>query len=184
MLKHYVISYTAIAVALLSLAIFVYVANPKRRLNRLYSIFCISIAWWAFWSIPVILTSDPAIAVLWCRITMVGAIFIPTLYLHFSIVFLEGEQRYRSLIRVTYFFSFFFLAADATPLFVQAAAPKFSLRSYTVPGILFHFQIAHFIVMTAFATFLLFKKWLWWLQKGDRFRERQFRYLSLASLLG
>src|SRR3990167_2044954 len=128
MLKHYVISYIAIAVVLLSLAIFVYVVNPKKRLNRLYSIFCISIAWWAFWSIPLILTSDPAVAVLWCRIMFIGPILIPTLYFHFSALFLEAEKHFRVLIQITYLISLLFLAADTTPLVVLTVVPKFSLR--------------------------------------------------------
>ena len=38
--------------------------------------------------------------------------------------------------------------------------------------------------MTVFGTFLLFKRWLFLLREKNSFRERQFRYLAIAALLG
>lgn len=184
MLTQYVICYAAICSILSCLAIFVLAVNPRRHLNRIYSSLCLLIAWWAFWSIPLILTQDSSIAVLWCRLALSGPIFIPTVYLHFCILFIEEEERYRALKRLTYGISWLLLLTNTTPLFIKSVSPRFSLLNYTDPGFFFHLHLIHFFWAIGVSTLLLFRKWSSLAQQGDRIRERHLRLFLISALIG
>ena len=65
------------------LGLFVFFKNKKSIINITFSLFCLSVTFWSyayyFWQISE--TAD--YAYFWCRVLMLGAIFITITYLHF-----------------------------------------------------------------------------------------------------
>ena len=141
MLFHYCAAYISVGLILLGISVFVIYKNPKSFLNRIFAVYTFSIAWWAIFSVPAILSADNQVGANWCRVFIIGPIFMPSLFLHFTLKFLHlnTEYKYKTLLRISYAFSLLFSISDLTKLFVLTAASKFFLRSYTVPGFLFHF---------------------------------------------
>ena len=188
MLLQYCVAYTIIGFTLFTLSVFVYQANPRNDLNRVFAGYSFAIAWWSLWSLAAFLTSNSSIAVWFCRTFIVGPIFIPTLYLHFVLLFLKQNARYRRLIQLSYAASFTFLLFDMTPLFISAATPRFSLHNYTVPGPLFHLHVFHFLMVTGFGTFALLRGWLSERTRSAELKENQLasqlKYLCWTSLFG
>ena len=86
-LIYYPISALINAVTSSIVCIFVLVKNPKSKLNRTFSLFAFSVAFWSysyyFWQESDNNTS----AIFWCKVLMAGAIFIPSTLFHFSITF-------------------------------------------------------------------------------------------------
>ncbi|MBI5144793.1 MAG: GAF domain-containing protein [Candidatus Omnitrophica bacterium] len=184
MLVHYCAAYISVGLVLLGISIFVIYKNPKSFLNRIFAAYSFAIAWWAIFSVPAILSIDNQVGANWCRTFIIGPIFIPTLFLHFTLKFLQlnDKYKYKVLLRLSYASSILFLISDFTNFFIKAAIPKFSLRSYTVPGFLFHFHVAHFGIVITIGILLLYKELR--KEQSSFYRKKQLFYLFWSSLLG
>jgi len=160
LLFHYALSYVLVGITLGIIAAFVYLQDKKNPLYRTFALYNLAIAWWCFFSLPAILQHNPNIAVYWCRTFIIGAIFIPTIFFHFTLLFLGIIDKYKRLLQISYIFSFAFLLFDFTPLFIQQAEPKTTLLSYTVAGPVFNIHVVHFFVVMLFGEILLLKRYL------------------------
>ncbi len=183
MLSSYVVTYLLIGLIWMGLALFVYLANTEARLNRAFAIYCLSIGWWSIFSLPAVLTKNSALAVWFCRIFIIGPIFIPSCFLHFNLIFLELDQKYRKILLTSYATSIFFLFANITPYFIASASPRFSLYNYTDPGWLFHLHFFHFFAVVSIT--------LWLICLNQRYspdlqptRRKQLDYLRWMALFG
>ncbi len=96
----------------LALGIFIYLKNKFSLLNRLYFFFCFGIF---VWMIPVSLVNlnifDYQINLLLAKIIFTSVVFLPTLALHFAIVYLDEnvEKTVSRDLRIAYCFTFIFL---------------------------------------------------------------------------
>ena len=184
MLFHYCAAYISVGVILLGISVFVIYKNPKSFLNRIFAVYGFSIAWWAIFSVPAILSADNQAGANWCRVFIIGPIFMPSLFLHFTLRFLDLNTKHkcRLLLIISYVISSLFLVSDFNRLFIRTAAAKFSLKSYTVPGFLFHFHVIHSVVIICIGIFLLYRS----LQKKDAslYQRKQLFYLFWSSLIG
>ena len=184
MLNSYVITYTLIGLVWLGLALFVYRANPRGRLNVTFALYCLSIGWWSIFSLPAILTQKSEDAVWLCRLFILGPIFIPTFFLHFNLIFLNIKDKYARILQGSYLLSFFFAVMDVTtPFFIASASPRFSLRNYTEAGFFFHLHVIHFFAMVILTLALIFQSY----QSGKNLSEtirRQLGYLRWMAFFG
>lgn len=160
LLFHYVLSYALVGITLGIIAGFVYLQDKKNPLYRTFALYNLAIAWWCFFSLPAVLQHNPNIAVYWCRTFIVGAIFIPTIFFHFTLLFLGIIDKYKRVLKISYLFSFIFLLFDFTPLFIRAAESKTTLLSYTVAGPAFNIHVVHFFIIMFFGEILLLKRYL------------------------
>ena len=85
----FVVSYGFNAFVLFFLALFVFIKNPRSIINTTYSFYSFSIAWWSFFSIFMINSPTQLGATFWDRICLIGVIFIPTTFFHFTCAFLQ-----------------------------------------------------------------------------------------------
>ncbi len=186
MLINYVVSYLTVGLVLLGISILVLFKNPRVRLNQVFSAYSFSIAWWALFSIPAILSADNQVGVIWCRLFIIGPIFIPTLFLHFVLIFLKADDRHKRFLKICYLVSLFFLFSNTTSFFIKAAEPKFVLRSYTVAGPIFHFHVLFFVSVTVISILFLLDYFLGAIRLYDSssYYRRRISYLFWATLLG
>ena len=84
MLLHYVASYAVSGTIFLGIAVFALLKQRGESTSRIFFFYFLSVAWWCLLSIPAILALDPSVGLAWCRVFIVGAIFVPTLYFHDS----------------------------------------------------------------------------------------------------
>ena len=74
------------------LGLIVLLNNPKRKLNQLYGLLSFSVVFWAIsygiWNLPQILSAKES-ALFWTRMLNFGAAFIPILFSHWCLTFLD-----------------------------------------------------------------------------------------------
>ena len=174
------ISYLFNTVILLILTVYVFLKNHKNPIYRTYALYSLSIAWWSFFSIFLINASAESEATFWDRVCLIGAIFIPTTFMHFIATFLQLENK-KKLIYLLYCTSIFFVFLDFTPYFIVKTAPIFLLSFFTVPALGYYVFLIFFIFTYSYVVFLIFKSFL--IEK-DLLRKRQLKYLFSFTVIG
>jgi signal transduction histidine kinase len=140
----------------------------------------LAIAVWCFGSIKTVLASNEYIALFWGRFLYVGALFIPSLFLHFTETLLNKYSERKKKITIGYFLSLFFLVLNCTDLFIKDVAPKPPFRYYDVPGVTYPFFIIFFFFYIIHAHYDLVKAY----KNAYGIKRNQIKYLLLASLFG
>lgn len=84
----------SLAIALLNLILGLYILRkgPKRSLNRVFSLFAFSLAVWGISEFGHRSTESPPLALLWMKGGAIGWCFMPSLYLHFILIFTKHES--------------------------------------------------------------------------------------------
>ena len=162
------------------LAFFVYLKNTKNPKNYIFSIYLLSIVWWSVFSIFMLLADNEGRATFWDRVCLVGVVFIPTTFLHFTLIFLRLEGVLKKLIKLCYLFSFIFLVLDFTPLFIKKTAPIYQLSYFTVPGPGYLVFLVYYTVTSLFSFVLLFRKLI--SEKKGLYRQ-QLMYFFAGTVL-
>src|SRR3989338_5481320 len=105
----FIISAVINAVTSISLGIFVYFQNPKKKLNLYFSLFAISVAFWSMGYFAWQTAKDAGTAMAWLRVLMTGAVFIPIFYFHFVVTLVELSRKLRTLLIGGYLFALGFV---------------------------------------------------------------------------
>lgn len=100
----------------LSSGIFVLSRNPTHPVYRSWFLFCISVALWGLGVMFIPTATNPNDAIFWWKIGHIGAINIPTLFLHLSCHFLN--LRKKNLLIFSYLLSGIFCALLLTDFFI------------------------------------------------------------------
>lgn len=158
---------------ILFIGLIVYYKNPKSSQNRLFALFCLAIFEWALtytiW--PIAKTAE--LALLSFQLLHVGACYVSILYLHFVIKWLKLDNKFNYWVtRIGYLTSTFFVLTIFTPYFIADMVPKFDMRFWAEPGILYHFYLINFFFFFLYASYLLFKSYL--KSKGVQKKQMQF----------
>jgi len=182
-LLNYVIAYFSLGFVLLLLAGFVYFQKKSNPVNRIFAAYSLAIAWWSLFTIPMIAGGDARMALFWDQVCLSGAIFIPTTFFHFVMVFLRLSEKHRRLVHAAYGVSFLFLIANFTPYFVRGVEPVKSFNYYTVPALLYHFFVGYFSFLSTASILFLFREMRKKKTRDLRF-AKQVKWLFLTSLVG
>ena len=67
------------------LCVFVFIKNPKNRINQLLSLVCLALALWAWPYTAWPLAETAQEALFWFQLLHIGACLIPIFYLHFIV---------------------------------------------------------------------------------------------------
>jgi len=179
---NFTISYILTGIILLFLAIFVYVRNPKKFLNRIYTLYTLSISWWALFSIPMIQANTELQATFWDRICLFGTVFIPPTFLHFNYTFLGINKKRSKAIKTTYLFSFIFFLLLFTPYFLKGTELKETEVYFSKPSVIYVIFVIYFFSITIHGIYLFYKNLK--IASTETFRRQQLFYLFWATLLG
>ncbi len=144
-------------IACFSIAVFLYFKNPNGKINRSFAVFSLCVAFWSLSYFIWLFTLSYDHALIWARLAMASVIAIPAAFLHFVLIYLNADHRYRYLLTCCYALTACYLLLDLTPLYIQGVEHRFWFSWWPVPGILFYpFQI-YFIVAVLYAHVLLFR---------------------------
>jgi signal transduction histidine kinase len=80
------------ALIAITLGLFVFVRNPRSKVNLSFFLLCLSTFWWQFTWVFLFNTKDPAVALLLCRFGYTGIVFIPITFYYFVSSFLNAED--------------------------------------------------------------------------------------------
>jgi len=162
------------------LGIFVYFKNRKQIINKIFALFCLSVAVWSYpYFIWQISTTESA-ALFWSRALMVGAIFIPICYFHFILELLNKIKQKKKLLIFGYIVFFFFLLVNFTSLFVKGVRPKLGFAFWPDAGILYHPFLLIWFFYAFYAIYLLFNNYF--ISIG--IKQNQIRYILIGTIIG
>ncbi len=144
------------------LGIFVFSKGPKKKLNKIFLLFCISVVTWLFSTSGIYISKTDIWRIFWDRMVYVGVVFIPTTLYHFLTVFCETEKENKKKIYLGYFLSFVFLILSRTDYFV-AGLYRYEWGWHTRAKIFHHI----------FLLFFLFSIYLYGKEINNSLKERK-----------
>jgi len=121
------------------LGILVYIKNPRRSINKSFAFFSVFVALWGYCYFFWLTCHTEQASLLWSRLLMAAAIFIPPSYLHFVLVFTQKIKsgKARTILFLGYLISLLFLLSDFTPWFVANVKPRIDFKFWPSAGPLY-----------------------------------------------
>ena len=166
--------------ACFSLAIFLFFKNRHGKINRIFALWSLSVAFWSLGYFLWLFTEKYSDALFWTRVLMASAIIIPTAFVHFTLVYLSLDKNHNRLIAACYFFSFIYILLDFSPWFIAKVEPRYWFRWWPVPGPLYHLYQVYFVLAVVYTHFLLFRR-AWTAQSGVA--RKQFTVVAFGTLI-
>lgn len=141
----------------LSLGIFVLYKNYKLKINQSLFFWCFAVAFWSFFYFLWQIENDKGTALIWTRILMLGAVWIPVAYLRVVLIFLNVEKKYKFLLYANYFLSVLFSLLLLTPLMVSHVEPVAGFPFWPKPGLAFAPFLMMFLGVSGYSAYLSYK---------------------------
>jgi signal transduction histidine kinase len=168
---------TALVNLLTSLFLSIYLVfhKPYTKAKRSFALFLVSIMVWSvgyfFWQFA----QTEAKALFWSQILMAGAIFVPILYLRFTLFFLNIYERRKYFFYIGFLMFCGFLLWDFTPLFISHVEPAMNFPYWPKPGVLFHPFLALWFLYFLYSFYLLYQAY----RTSEGLIRIQIRYILL-----
>lgn len=163
------------------LGVFVYFKGTRKRVNQIFALYSFSIAIWSLGQGLHSIAPDLKVCLFWARFSHIGVVFIPTFFIHFVFEFLNIKKEKRRILITAYLCSIFFTFFNLfTKLYIPTAVPKFSLKFYIKPGILYLPSIIFFIIFISIGLIELYKVYV----RSSGIKRNQMKYLCWSSLFG
>jgi len=184
----YGLSNIFIVVSSLSMGLFVHIKGYKHRFVKIWPIFAISVAMYGFGAYMVTLAANASQAIFWWKVSYIGIITIPFVFLHFIYEFLCIKRPY--VIKLYAYISIFFLIINFffEPLFLANAKLFFTNYGFVKPiyfiypggPLLYVFIVLYFFGTIAYTHFLLIKRY----KISHGVERNQLRYFFVATGVG
>lgn len=132
----------------------------KDRHNKVYrnlAWFSFGVSLWSFFYILWPLAPNRELTLLSFQLLHIPACFVSIFYLHFVVNWLGVYQKNRLIIWVGYILSFYFALFTFFPAFIAGMVPKFGMRYWAVPGLLYHYYLLMFFGLVLYSSYLLIK---------------------------
>ena len=160
------------------LAFFVLWIKPKSQINRTFSLYSLSIGFWAVFSAIQTLSGSPSIVLQAVRMMHWGAILIPPLFLYF--LHSLTSKIPKILITSSFILAVVFLALNYTSLFVSGIQPKYPFYYFMQAGPFYLAYVLFFVICWTFGVVHLYFESK--TAKGQK--RRQLIFLFIGSLVG
>ena len=160
----------------------IYFRRREHLLNRIWGLLCVVFFFWASSLFKGISTTSQPYSLMWFRIANLLLIFLPVLFLHSILVFLEEQVSLKKVLLVCYTLAttIFVLATLLPETFIHSVTSKLSFHYYPEAGRLYILFIAMFALMAGYGFYKLVKRFL----GVNDFRCNQARYLFIGWLFG
>ena len=164
------------ALVAIGLGIFILHTSRREQVHRAFVYFSFLVAAWSigyfFWQIS---TTEEA-ALFWSRMLMLGAIYTPVTYLHFTYAFLGIYREKRVFLWLGYIFFIPFVLLGFSKYFVSHVEPFLGFPFWPMPGPLFHYFLLIWFAYLLYIVGLLISYY----KISDGYRRSQMRYLFLG----
>ncbi len=156
----------------------------RKALHIIWGVFCLAVCVWGGSFYIIAQTHDPVRALLWWKISHVGVILIPILFIHFVYSFLGyTDTRHRLFLGASYAVGAFLLFADAYTSWLINNVKFVFGQFYWVypPTALYWFLFIFFQILIVYGHIEL----IWtYFHSADKLQKAQIRYLLAATVLG
>ena len=179
-MNYYIFSQTINLVAFAAFGLLVYLGNRRNPLNRSFTFFAFLVCAWVvpyiFWQ----LAADANTALLWLRILMIGAIFIPVSFLQTTTILLGIDQQKKKLIYFFYTLFSIFLLSNLTPLFIAGATKNYFSFFSPIAGPAFHFFLFSWGACSVYTFYLPWQHY----QSATGILRKQILYFLIGIVVG
>jgi len=175
------ISYSFTGIVLGILSIIILSKNSRNPLNITFSIYSLTIAWWNISSIFMINADSENVATIWGKIILIGLVFVPSTFLHFTFTFLKESSKKKSFIKISYLISIVFFIFIFTTYFIKGTAPTYKLDYFTVSGPVYLAFLVYFTAIVIYGLSILYNALK--NSKAGLYRQ-QLLYLFWATFFG
>jgi two-component system, NtrC family, sensor kinase len=135
----------------------IYSLRPGDPKHQAYGIYCFSAAIWGFGYWAWHLSSTHDVALLFVRVLMSGAVFLPIAYLFHVVTLLDVFENHRKMLRIGWPLGIFFFIMNWTPYFIADVQAIGGFDFWPKPGPLFHPYLLWFGLSFIYGTWLLFQ---------------------------
>ncbi len=180
MINHFILSGLITSVTTLFLALFVFLANPNKRLNRYFAFYTLCIS---LWSISVYMHQPTLAGIsadMWGKILHVGSILIPLGFLIFTFELLGSLNREKIVIYSAGVASAVFIYLTMfTDLLINGTTYR-DLYCYPTPSKYYILFFIYFVSCVIYGLFKLVRSY----QISDNIKRNQLQYLIFGSVFG
>jgi len=176
--KAYIISCAFAGTLSLLLGIFVYLRNKTSNVSKVGMFLNFGVGLWTWSLFGRELSIEKTTALFFIRLSYVGVIFIPAIFLHFVSLIIK-EVKYKLILPV-YALFLIFLIFNSTPLFIKDAGPILSFHYYGIPGVIYPLFVILFAAIVVYSHYILIK----YFRKSEGQIRNQIRYLLFATAIG
>ena len=159
--------------------LFIYIKNREAKANKIFILFCFGVAAWSFPYIFWPLAKTPENTLMAFQLLHVGACYVSILYFHFVVEWLGMFEKMKKVVYFGYFIASFFVLIIPTSLFIYDMVPKFSMRYWAEPGILYHFYLVMFFSYFFYSSYLLIKSFI----RATGVKRCQIKYILIGMVL-
>jgi len=171
----------------LFLAFLVYYKSPHNNVNKRYTIFGLSVAFWSvaylFWHF----SKNDSEGLFFVKFLLIGAMFVPSTFMHFVLEFLglSKTKKYISYLYLAYFLSFLFIFiiySKYSGYVVTGVSQKLDFKYWPTAGSLFNPFFLYFAITLLYSDALLYLNML----KADEgsIRRNQMKYILFGTFIG
>ncbi len=177
---YYPISGLINAFTSITLGIFVLSRDRRSVIYITYSLFCLSIAVWSGFYFAWLTTDNMALALLYSRSLMAGAIFIPIFYLHHICSLSNQVSKRKNIILMSYLFGIMSLACDLTPYYIPNVVTQMSFKFWPTAGPLFSVFLSVWGLIVIYGAYLIWASY----KKAYGLEKNRLRYVLIATVIG
>lgn len=161
------------------LGLFVYFKSKEDFVKKMFSVGTIFIGIWTSFPFLMGVAKDEIRALLFARILYLAAAFVPSMFLHFMLVFANKKltKRRKNAVLISYIISSIFFVNSFNPLFIRGIK-RFSPYFSVIPGPLYIYFALSFVAMGAYSFLNFFRALL----NSTGYRRNQLRYVLIAIL--
>ncbi len=161
----------------------------KERLHYIWGLFCLATALWAGSFYIVTLQDNPASAHFWWKITYIGIISVPFIFLHFVLEFINNDKlnKHKSLVLAGLYASLgFLLFLDLTSnVIIGGVNFLFNELYYSAPGLLHPYFTCLYLTLVCFAFYLVYREYnLKYNDSNFRIQSSRFMFATLFGFAG
>lgn len=161
------------------LGLFVFSRKPHDIRHQTYAIFCFCLTVWSYGYFRWLMSDNAADALLWSRVLMAGAIFIPPTAFHHLVRLLDKKISH-VFIAGNYVMSMALFCGNWDNWIVTGVAPRGPFAFWPVPGPLFHLHVAQLAGLALLGLGILLRE----LPRADGLKRNQIRFLIVAEIVG
>jgi signal transduction histidine kinase len=168
------------ALASLALSAFAYFKGREKEINCSLALFSLALAVWMFAQGMGAVAAQKEAILIWMRLQVGAAVFLPPFFLYFIFTLLEINQRMKGVLRASYLTALLFILLDLTPLFVDRIRLFQGIKYYPELTAVYAAFALWLIVSFCFGLTLLVMA----LRKSTGKQYNKLLYVFIASLVG
>ncbi len=143
-----------------SLAVIVLFSNIKNRMNQTYALTYLSIALWALFYFFWQTAASYSDAMLYLKLLMFAATFMPIFLFHFMLAYLNIERKHYWFLSALYLIGFIFILCIYNNLLFDTLTPKLGFPFWPNAGKVMNLYMAFFFGFILYAMFMLYKSFM------------------------